>query len=153
RRRLGSRIGVDGTSEHGPDALLGVNAGRVYVRAVRVPFLPLEARVHGREEVARGRVDSRVSQRRADPGRVLDRAGIRAHQAPATVTPRSTVAAFVFFSATPTGPSSTSPVFTAPEVEKSGSQDCTSWEPTVVTPWKPSIPTRYAYRSVAPAVR
>jgi hypothetical protein len=61
---------------------------------------------------------------------------------------RRTAAALVALRTTETGPSSTSPVLTAPAVVKSGSQVLTSGWPAIETPWKPSRPRRIAYRSV-----
>src|SRR5690606_5837996 len=83
--------------------------------------------------------EGHAGERGGDP---LHGGGDAVHQVPSTRMFRNTAAALVALRATATGPSSTSPDLTAPGELKSGSQVCTSWLPTVVTPWKPSRPTR-----------
>ena len=112
-----------------------VDARRDDERPVRIRL----AGVRRREEVLRLRVHRGVAERRADEDRHAGVASI--HQA--TFTFRRTAAARLDLSTTATGPISTSPVLTAPAVEKSGSQVWINW-PGTATPWKPSMPNRTA---------
>lgn len=73
------------------------------------------------EEIRRAGIHRCITQRCPHPGRFDVVTGISHGYAP-IVMPRNTPAAFVDFNATPTGPSSTSPVFTAPGVVKSGAK-------------------------------
>src|SRR5699024_5271521 len=63
----------------------------------------------------------------------------------------STAAARVDLSTGAIGPSSTSPVFTAPGVAKFGRKVRRMFPPMVDAAWKPSRPRRIAYTSVVPS--
>src|SRR5699024_248650 len=148
-RVLLGRVRRHGTGPDRADAITRMDLRVEDVRAVRVTVLALQASVEGTEEVPVLRVDAAVTQRCADHrgGHVLAR--VR-HGQP-TFTSRSTAAARVDLSTGAIGPSSTSPVFTAPGVAKFGRKVRRRCPPMVDAAWKPSRPRRIAYTSVVPS--